>query len=76
MGFTFPSVVYGYTKHTSLFIKCEHCLISFRQECCVTLMATLKSETQGIELEFWDLYPKVLIYNYYSTPTTPQSVIS
>ena len=51
------------TPNTHLFIKFDHHLISFRQECCVTQMATPRTETQekswNMDL-LWDLYPKVL----------------
>ena len=52
MVLTFPFITYGYTKHTSLFIKCDHRLISFGKECCATLMATPRTETQGKYVEY------------------------
>ena len=51
MGLTFPFITYGYTKLLSLFIKCDHHLISFRQGCRATVMATPRTETQEKELE-------------------------
>ena len=51
MVLTIPFITYGYTKHTSLFIKCDHHLIPFRQEFCATLMATPRTKTQQKEQE-------------------------